>query len=140
MRLFFDEDRGKGVAIALNAVGVLTYYVGPKMPVHKGTYDEVWIPRAGDNEWLVITANKAILTTAHERELWIQHKVGGVFLTNNHMRSIDELRLLLRRLSWLEEIDRDVTRPFAFILSQNGNHRRASEIPLIGSAGQGILW
>jgi hypothetical protein len=70
VRLFFDEDRGKGVAIALNAVGVATCYVGPNQPVHKQTDDRDWIPRAGQFGWLVITANKAILTTQHERELW----------------------------------------------------------------------
>jgi hypothetical protein len=140
VRLFFDEDRGKGVAIALNAVGVPTHYVGPKMPVHKQTPDVIWIPRAGDNRWLVISANKAILTTPHERELWIKHRVGGVFLASNQLRSIDELRLLLRKLEWLELIDRDEQRPFAFILGKDGKARHAPEIPLIGSSGQAELF
>jgi hypothetical protein len=130
VRLFFDEDRGKGVAAALSAVGVSTYWVGPPpMPVAKGTPDEVWIPRAGQNGWLVITANRAILTTPGQRDLWLRHKVGGVFLSSNRLRSIDELRLLLRKLSWLERIDRDEERPFAYIMTMDGRTRRAREIP-----------
>lgn len=139
MRLFFDEDRGKGVAIALNAVGVQTYYVGPtagqSTPVAKGTFDDVWIPRAGRAGWLVITANKSILTTEHERELWIAHRVGGVFLTTNRLRSVDELALMLRKLKWLESIDLG-ERPFAYMLSPNGHTERAPEIPILHSSGQ----
>jgi hypothetical protein len=101
VRLFFDEDRGKGVATALSAVGIDAIHVARNMPVHKGTPDDVWIPRAGSNGWLVVSANKAILTTEHERQLWIQNRVGGVFLTTNQIRSIDELRLMLRKLAWL---------------------------------------
>jgi hypothetical protein len=140
VRLFFDEDRGKGVAIALDAVGVSASYVGPTKAVKKGTLDDVWIPRAGNQGWLVITANKAILTTEHERELWIEYKVGGVFLTTNQIRSIDELRLMLRKLSWLESIDREVLRPFAFMLNPSGKTRRAPEIPVIGPGGQPQFW
>src|SRR5690606_38145182 len=130
VRLFFDEDRGKGVASALRSVGVQTYWVGPPpMPVAKGTEDEIWIPRVGANGWLVITANKAILTTDRQRELWIEYGLGGVFLASNRLRSIDELRLLLRKLAWLEMIDRDEKRPFAYIMTLDGKTRRAPEIP-----------
>lgn len=139
MRLFFDEDRGKGVATALRAVGLQTYHVGSTSgrdsPVAKGTLDEIWIPRAGAANWLVVTANKAILTTEHERELWIRHRVGGVFLTTNRLRSVDELALILRKLRWLEAIDLE-DRPFAFMLSPNGRTQRASEIPLLHSNDQ----
>jgi hypothetical protein len=129
VRLFFDEDRGKGVAIALHAVGIPTYYVAPRrMPVQKGEPDEVWIPKAGRNGWLVISANRAILQAETQRQLWIENEVGGVFLTTNQIRSIDELKLLLRKLPWLEHIDREVTRPFAFLLTPRGITRRASEI------------
>lgn len=124
------------MASALSAVGVDTYWVAKNMPVHKETPDTVWIPRAGDNGWLVISANKAILTTPHERELWIQHRVGGVFLANNHMKSIDELRLMLRKLTWLERIDREESRPFAFILRGDGATYRAPEILLISADGR----
>jgi PIN like domain len=130
VRLFFDEDRGKGVAIALHAVGIPAFYVGPKMPVEKQTPDEVWIPRAGRTGWLVISANKAILQAYAQRELWIEHKVGGVFLTTNRLNKLTELKLLLRKLDWLERIDREESRPFAFLLSPRGDIKRAPEIPL----------
>jgi hypothetical protein len=129
VRLFFDEDRGKAVAVALNAVHVPTYFVADRrMPVRKGTRDEDWIPLAGRLQWLVITANKAILEVEAHRSLWLASQVGGVFLTTNQLRSIDELRLLLRKLRWLETIDQQEKRPFAFMLSPNGRTRKVADI------------
>jgi hypothetical protein len=58
-----------------------------------------------------------------------------VFLSSNQIRSIDELRLMLRKLAWLERIDRDEPRPFAFILMLTGETRRAQEIPLNSPGG-----
>jgi len=137
VRLFFDEDRGKAVAIALHAVGIPTYYVANhKMPVRKGEPDEVWIPKAGHHGWLVVSANKAILEAEAQRRLWIENRVGGVFLTTNHMRSIDELKLLLRKLEWLQRIDAEELRPFAFTLTPRGETKRAPEIPLIAPGGR----
>ena len=124
MRLFFDEDQGKGVAIALSEVGVPTDHVGSKRRIRKGTRDEEWIPIAGEQGWLVISGNKEILTTETQRRLWISHGVGGIFFTTNQIKAIDKLRLLLRKHQWLEDIDRDVARPFAFTVTPRGYTRR----------------
>ena len=69
MKLFFDEDQGKGVAIALHAVGVVSDYVGPTRRIKKGTDHEEWIPITGARGDLVITGNKAILTTETQHDL-----------------------------------------------------------------------
>jgi hypothetical protein len=119
LRLFFDEDLGRGVAEALSAVHVPADWVGPSRTIEKGTPDSVWLPVAGKQGWLVISANRAILTTEAERELWARHRVGGVFLTTGRIRSIDLLRLILRKLDWLERIDL-AQRPFAYFLSPSG--------------------
>jgi hypothetical protein len=63
VRLFFDEDQGIGVAKALQAVGIATDYVGPRRRIVKKTPDEEWIPIIGQRGDLVISGNKAILTT-----------------------------------------------------------------------------
>jgi hypothetical protein len=129
VRLFFDEDQGKGVASALHAVGIQSDYVGPSRRIRKNTSDEDWIPIIGARGDLVISSNKAILTTESQRDLWIAHRLGGVFFTTNQIRAIDRLKLLLRKLSWLEQIDSE-GRPFAWYLSPTGAIRRAPEIPL----------
>ena len=128
MRLFFDEDTGAGVAQALSLVDVSTTWVGPRQPIRKQTPDETWIPVAGKQGWLVLSANRAILQTDAERELWIEHKVGGVFLASGRIRAVDLLRLVLRKLSWLELIDADEARPFAFVLPLVGRPRRVDTI------------
>jgi len=87
-------------------------------------------PVAGKERWLVVSANRAILQTEAERQLWIDNQVGGVFLASGRVRAVDVLRLMLRRLSWLEHIDRTETRPFAFILPVAGQPKRAREIPV----------
>ena len=139
MRLFFDEDQGKGVAIALHAVGIVSDYVGPSRTIKKQTPDEDWIPIIGKRGNLVISSNKAILTTESQHQLWIAHKVGGVFFTTNHINAINRLKLLLRKQAWLERIDAD-QRPFAWYLTPSGDVRRAPEIPLIGPDGQFLLF
>jgi hypothetical protein len=128
VKLFFDEDLGKGVAIALHSVGVTSSYVGARRMIRKQTPDEEWIPVAGREGWLVITANRGILRNEIQRDLWVQNKVGGVFLTTGQIRSIDLLKLILGKLDWLEALDSDETRPFAFTLSPSGSTGAAVEL------------
>jgi hypothetical protein len=124
LKLFFDEDLGKAVPEALRLVGVQTDYVGPARPIQKGTADEIWIPRCGREGWLVLSANREILRVQQQRQLWISHSVGGVFLTTGQIRAIDLLGLILRKLSWLDAMDRLTGRPFAFSLSARGQTAR----------------
>ena len=124
MRFFFDEDTGRGVPEALRAVGIGCEYVSKKFPVVKGTPDELWIPYAGRKGLLVFSCNKAILTAEAQRQLWIDHKVGGVFLTSGQERKADVLLLILRRLQWLQEIDEKTPRPFAYMTTIQGRWRR----------------
>ncbi|MPZ49680.1 MAG: hypothetical protein GEU75_10365 [Dehalococcoidia bacterium] len=140
MKLFFDEDLGKGVAVALYAVGVDADYVGPSRRIKKGTLDHDWLPIVGEEGWLVISANKAILQNDVQRDLWIANNVGGVFLTTGRIRSVNLLALILRKLTWLERLAATERRPFAYMLSPAGQTRRAAEIPLLPELGhQGTL-
>jgi hypothetical protein len=86
VRLFFDEDTGRGVPEALRAVGIPCEYVSRKFPIAKGTPDELWIPYAGAKRLLVISCNIGILKAEAQRRLWIENEVGGVFLTTGQER------------------------------------------------------
>jgi hypothetical protein len=55
--------------------------------------------------------------------LWTRHRVGGVFLTTGRIRSVDLLRLVLKKLDWLDRIDA-TERPFAFTLTPRGRTAR----------------
>ncbi len=126
MRLFIDEDTGGGIARALKELGLTVSFIGEKgmSGLAKGTPDEVWIPIAGDNRMLVFSSNKEIIEAEAQRQLWIEHNVGGVFLTTGQGRRLDIMILILRKLSWLEEIDATVPSPFAFLLPITGRARR----------------
>lgn len=120
MRLFFDEDTGQGVPRALRAVGIRCDWVSKKSKIGKGTPDEIWIPQAGKRGLLVFSCNKAILEAEAQRELWIENKVGGVFLTSGQEKKADMLLLILRRMLWLREIDEQTPRPFAYLTNIHG--------------------
>ena len=129
MKLFFDEDTGKGVPTALRAVGIRADYVGNRRRFRLGTADEIWLPVAGREQWLVVSCNKAILNAEAQREIFIREKVGAVFLTSGQERKIELLKLILRKLEWLERIDEEETRPFAFEMTIGGKIRRSPLLP-----------
>ena len=60
-------------------------------------------------------------------------------MTHNSITAVNLLKLLLRKLGWLQRIDEE-PRPFAYMLTPRGETRRASEIPLLGSGGQVTLF
>ena len=123
MRLFFDEDTGRGVPDALHSVGIPCEYVSKKFDIAKGTPDELWIPYAGKKGLLVFSCNKGILEAEAQRQLWIENNVGGVFLTSGQERKADVLLLILRRMDWLREIDGS-PRPFAYTVTIHGKWTR----------------
>jgi hypothetical protein len=131
--LFFDEDTGRGVPEALGAIGVNCEYVSKKFfargGIAKETPDELWIPYAGKKGLLVFSCNKEILRAQAQRELWIAENVGGVFLTSGQENNINVLMLVLKRLQWLEEIDRTTKRPFAYLMGINGKWKLDPRVP-----------
>ena len=126
MRLFFDEDTGRGVPDALRAVDIACEYVSSAFKIALGTPDEIWIPYAGKKGLLVFSCNKGILEAEAQRELWIHHEVGGVFLTSGQEKKADVLLLILRRLEWLRDIDEQTPRPFAYTTTIHGRWKRES--------------
>ena len=123
MILFFDEDCGRAVPEALARVGIRVDYVGKKSKgkgVRLGAKDPDWIQRAGKLRHLVFSCNQSILSNEAERKLVIDHKVGIVFLSTGQEQKIDFLRLILNNLDWLEWIDENMPKPFAFRITITG--------------------
>lgn len=129
MKLFIDEDLGRGIPDALwalRACEAVTFARRQfKAVLHaKGKIeDEDWIPFCGENHWLVISCNKAILETEAQLDLWNRHRVGGVFLSSGQFDSVREIQLILKNLQWLEAIDEHEPRAFAFHLPFSGKPR-----------------
>jgi hypothetical protein len=138
VKLFFDEDVGRGVPEALRAIDACDTVSYVRLAFRSqiqagrfpdGVKDEDWIPFAGRGGWLVVSCNVRILDAEAQRNLWITEGVGGVFLTSGHEKKLDVLRLMLRKLDWLEAIDREVARPFAYLLPMRGSARRDLRVP-----------
>ncbi len=112
---------------ALRAVGLKADYVSNKFRgrgIVKGTRDELWLPYVGRSGMLLFSCNKAILETEAELEIYMRENVGGVFLTTGRERKVDVLLLLLKRWSWLEEVNRETSRPFAYMVTISGRWRK----------------
>ena len=65
MRLFFDENIGRGVPEALRLVGIadidyVTHMFRDEFENGQGVTDEEWIPRIGSH-WLVISKDQGLL-------------------------------------------------------------------------------
>jgi PIN like domain len=112
LKFFVDEDTGGAIGRALDAVGVEADWVAPTRPIRPSTPDEIWLPRAGREGFLVLSRNIAILTTDAEVALLLAHNVGIVFLPQ-HISSLEMLRLILRRWEWLSWLYDNQARPFA---------------------------
>jgi hypothetical protein len=62
VKLFVDEDAGATLAIALLSTGLVDLdYVANDRHIKTGTYDEDWIPYAGQHGMLVPSQNKRML-------------------------------------------------------------------------------
>ena len=121
MKLFFDEDVGKGIPRALHRVGASDVdNIGKGRHIGRGTPDEDWLPYAGRTGLLVFSFNTGILAAQAQRELLIRERVGAVFLTTGQERAFDVLRLILNQWAWLETIDAGTARPFAYLLTMRG--------------------
>ena len=123
MILFCDEDIGTGVPSALTLVD---YNAKSLMGLSMGGQgDTDWLPRVGNRGWLVFSSNKRMLLVESEREAIIQNRVGIVYLTNGEENTARVLWLLLVKWKWLEEIDQNTPKPFAYFISPTGRISRS---------------
>ncbi len=132
MKIFFDENIGRGVPEALRLVGFgdVNYVVNmfAEQQAAQGVSDEAWIPRIG-SDWLVISKDQQLLKRPAQQELLARHGVGLICITSRNPRSRDLLEFMLRRMKRLEAIDREVNRPFAFRVALRGRFNRI-ELPV----------
>lgn len=118
MKLYFDENMGRGVPEALRMVGFRDVNHSVNM-FSVGIADEEWIPIVG-SEWLVISKDQNLLRRPEQRRLLARHRLGLVCITSSSARARDLLAFMLRRMERLEQLDDATTRPFAFRVSLHG--------------------
>lgn len=115
MILLCDEDIGTNVPRALSLVG---YDVRSIVQMGwSGKPDTWWLAQAGQQGWLIFSRNTRMLRIPSEREAIHGNQVGIVYLTSGEQHLPKVLWLLLVKWPWLEDIDRNLPRPFARFLS-----------------------
>lgn len=120
---YFDENMGSKVPSALKTLG-LRVIPGVKKQYGGGQNDIQYLTRAGQKGWLAISANKDMLNVKDEKDTIIAEKVGIVFITDGQMKRPELMLLLLKKWDWLETIDKDEQRPFAFFLYPAGRAKK----------------
>ena len=125
MILFFDEDMGTEIPKFLYRIGLkqVRWLLGTR-PFYQGAADVEWLSKVGREGWLAFSCNKDMLNVEHERDVIFSQQVGIVFLTSGQENLPNVLRLVLNKWSWLEDIDTNVARPFAYHLYPGGRTRR----------------
>ena len=118
MILLCDEDIGRGVPHALRDVGYDTVSFQQRGWI--GRPDVEWLTTAGENGWLILSANKSMLQVPHERATIVSQNVGIVFLTSGEERVAKVLQLLLRKWDDLDLLDHTEPRPFVRFLNMRG--------------------
>ena len=118
MITYTDENVGIKVPKALKLVGLRTIPAISKGGV--GEPDIQWLERVGKKGWLGVSCNKNMLNVPEERDAIINNNVGIVFFNSGNLHPRELLYLILRKLAWMEGIDANVVRPFAFLLYNNG--------------------
>lgn len=71
---------------------------------------------------MAFSCNTGILEAEAQRELVWSSGLGIVFLTSGREKSVEVLKLILRKWAWLETIDRHEQRPFAYLLPLSGKN------------------
>ena len=124
MILLCDEDIGTRVPKALTLVRHKTMSLASKGWISWADTD--WLKIAGKKKWLVFSSNKKMLKVPEERKTIIREKVGIVFLSSGEEHIDKVLRLLLLKWDWLQFIDENEPRPFAFFLYPTGQYKKQS--------------
>jgi hypothetical protein len=77
----------------------------PNCPVSRGEEDEIWLPKAGKKDWLVIMRDERILTRKRQRDALLEHGVRAFVMTGSgEFLMWPMLELLVRRWPKFEEI------------------------------------
>lgn len=87
----------------------------------RGAKDEDWIPKAGEENAIVITQDLKIFRTRHQNELFKEHGL-GVFFFKPPSTGYSFWQMLEQLIKYWPEIKKKMNakRPFAFIVTPRG--------------------
>ncbi|MFH0866762.1 MAG: hypothetical protein V1904_11245 [Bacteroidota bacterium] len=124
LKIFIDENMATQLARALNVIQEhlnteekkAIEVISLKEAFNEGILDEEWIPLIGKQNGIVITQDRKIQTTRHQRELYIQNGVGIIFL-KSPKTGMTFWQMFKHLVYWWDDIKtivRKNTPPFSF--------------------------
>ena len=119
LTFFLDESLdGASVVAALRDAGALV----ERLTEHfdRGTPDEVWLARAGQHGWIVLTRDKRIRYRQLERLALQAAKVRAFVFTGGNVTAKDTAAILVRALPRMNNIARADAGPFIYHLGRSG--------------------
>lgn len=118
--IFIDRSVPKSVANALKAVRDDVLWLEDRFP--HNTSELVWLPVAGQSDWLVILRDKKVRTRPGERAAIIRNNVGCFIIHQKKSPTKWEyLKLLTKTLDRMEESYRTTPKPFIYKVDSQGN-------------------
>ena len=119
LTFFLDESLdGASVVAALRDAGALIERLTEHFP--RGTADEVWLTRAGQRRWIVLTRDKRIRYRQLERLALQAAKVRAFVFTGGNVTAKDTAAILVRALPRMSNIARADAGPFIYHLGKSG--------------------
>lgn len=123
LTFFLDESLDSlSVVTALREAGATVQRLTEIFP--KGTPDEVWLAKAGENGWVVLTRDKRIRYRQLERLALQAAKVRAFVFTGGNVTGKDTGAILASRLVRLERLARLESGPFIYTISRGGALKR----------------
>ncbi|MCY0898115.1 MAG: hypothetical protein OWU33_04140 [Firmicutes bacterium] len=122
--IFLDRSLPRSVARALRMVRNDVIWLEDWPAFDENTPDIVWLERAGQEGWIVVTRDKRIRTRPHERSALLRYGVGCFVLAQNrNLTRWEYLKLLTATLDHMETLFDTTPRPFIFAVYSDGSIR-----------------
>lgn len=123
LTFFFDESLdGASVVAALRDAGALIERLTEHFP--RGTPDEIWLTRAGQRGWIVLTRDKRIRYRQLERLALQAANVRAFVFTGGNVTVNDTAAILVHALPRMTKIARNDAGPFIYHLGRSGKPQR----------------
>jgi hypothetical protein len=135
LKIYIDENMAPQIARALNVVQEhlnseekkAIEVISLKDAFHEGIKDEEWIPIIGKQNGIVITQDRRIWHSRHQRELYMQYGVGIIFL-KSPKTGMTFWQMFKHLIEWwddIKQIARKNKPPFSF--RQPGSNKKFVE-------------
>ncbi len=125
---FFDRTRGVTIPKALIEFGLPVKFFQAEFPDPE-TPDDVWLPTAGANDWIVVTHDTNFVNVPSERQAIVDYTIGCFVVAGAESPTWERVQILARAWPKIERLAANTERPFVWQIYANGVAR---EIYLVG--------